>query len=75
MPPGIQLFFQSVFACLFLVVLISGIYILRNFQRFFGADPSIPSEGESSRAYTKAQVFLIWIHALFLTGGLALLVH
>lgn len=75
MPPAIQLLFQLVFGFLFVGVLLAGLYIFRNFERLFGADPSIPSEGESSRAYTKAQVFLVWLHALILTGGLALLVH
>lgn len=75
MPMELQLLIQSVFTLLFVTVLVSGIYIFKNFEKLFGADPSIPSEGESSRAYTKAQVFLVWIHALFLTGGFALLVH
>lgn len=75
MPAGIQLFLQTVFGLLFFTVLFAGIYIFKNFEKLFGPDPSIPSEGESSRAYTKAQVFLVWIHALFLTGGFALLVH
>jgi hypothetical protein len=46
-----------------------------NYQRIFGAEANVPSENESSRAYSKVQVVMLWLHAVVLTGAFALLFH
>jgi hypothetical protein len=66
---------QIIFALLFTIVLFVGGYLLANYNRIFGPDPSMPSENSSSRAYTKVQAAVIWLHALVLTGAFALLLH
>ncbi len=66
------LFFRIVFALLFVGTLVAGGFLLKNFQTLFGVDPTMPSEGQSSRAYSKVQIFSIWAHAVLLTGALAL---
>lgn len=66
---------RVVFTGLFLVTLFTGIYLFKNYQRLFGKDPDMPSEGDSSRAYSKVQVFSVWAHAVLLTGAFALLLH
>ncbi|MEI9893005.1 MAG: hypothetical protein WDN28_03595 [Chthoniobacter sp.] len=66
---------QIVFCALFLGVLAVGGYVVANFNRFFGPDPSIPSETGSARTYTKVQVILVWLHAVAITGALAFLLH
>ena len=71
----IFLFARIVFAGLFLLSLLAGGYLLKNYQKLFGVDPNMPSEGSSSRAYSKVQVFSIWAHATVLTGAFALLLH
>lgn len=59
----------------FIATLYAGYYMLKNYQKFFGVDPNMPSEGESSRAYSQVQVFAIWAHILFASGAFALLLH
>jgi hypothetical protein len=66
---------QIVFAVIFLGVLVLGGYVVANFNRFFGPDPNMPSETGSSRAYTKVQVVLVWLHAVVISGALAFLLH
>jgi hypothetical protein len=66
---------QLIFGLLFLIVLAAGGFLFANYQRLFGPDPNMPSENSSSRAYTKVQVFVVWVHALILTGAFALLLH
>ena len=66
---------RVVFTGLFFVTLFAGAYLFKNFERIFGADPGMPSEGESSRAYSRVQVFTVWAHAVVLTGTFALLLH
>ena len=66
---------QIIFGLLFIIVLLAGGFLLANYNRLFGPDPNMPSENSSSRAYTKVQVAVIWIHALVLTGAFALLLH
>ena len=67
--------FRMIFTGLFFATLVVGYYIFKNYQRLFGVDPNIPSENGSARAYSKVQVFSIWIHAVLLTGAFALLLH
>jgi hypothetical protein len=69
------LFIRLVFTGLFVITLLAGAYLLKNFQKFFGVDPDMPSENGSSRAYTRVQVFLVWVHFVVLTGSFALLMH
>lgn len=69
------LFVRTVFAGLFVLTLLSGGYLAKNYGKLFGADSSMPSENESARAYSKVQVFLIWAHAVVLTGAFALMIH
>jgi len=71
----IFLFVRIVFTGLFIISLLAGVYLFKNYQKLFGVDPNMPSEGASSRAYSKVQVFSIWAHATILTGAFALLLH
>jgi hypothetical protein len=66
---------QIGFTFAFLVVLTVGGYALANFSRYFGPDPNIPSETNSGRAYSKVHIVLVWLHAVVITGALALLLH
>lgn len=67
--------FRLISIIAFFSVLFAGFYLARNFEKLSGVDPNMPSENSSSRAYNKLQVFLIWAHALLLTGMLSLLLH
>ena len=67
------LFFRSIFAFLFVVTLLIGAYLMKNYEEFFGVDPEIPSENSSARSYTRIQIFGVWAHVLALTGALALM--
>lgn len=69
------LFARILFAGLFFLSLVAGFYMAKNFQKLFGVDPNMPSEGPSSRAYSKVQVFSVWAHATILFGAFALLLH
>ena len=69
------LFFRWVFTGLFLLTLVGGILFFRNNGGFFKADPDLPSENSSARSYNKAQMLLIWAHALVLTACMALRLH
>ena len=69
------LFIRLVFTGMFVVTLLAGAYLVKNFQKLFGVDPDMPSESGSSRAYTRIQVFLVWAHFFVLTGSFALLMH
>lgn len=69
-------FIFRVFATvIFLGTLYAGFYMFRNFEKLFGADPNIPSENGSARAYSKVQIFSLWAHVLFASGAFALLLH
>jgi hypothetical protein len=66
---------RFIFSILFLATLIVGAYLLKNYQKLFGVDASIPSENGSARAYSKVQAFAVWAHVLLFTGAFALLLH
>ncbi len=66
---------RFIFSGLFCATLLAGIYLFRNYERFFGVDPTIPSETGSARTYSKVQIFLVLAHALVLTAAFALMVH
>lgn len=72
MNPDSVFFFKSVFGIAFLVTLVAGIYLLKNYQKFFGVDPQFRAENSSARSYTATMVFAVWIHMLLLFGGFAL---
>ncbi len=67
--------FRILASVVFFAALYAGYYMLRNYQRLFGVDPNMPSEGASSRAYSQVQVFSIWAHVLLGSGAAALLLH
>lgn len=64
---------RCISVALLVATLLAGAYLLKNFQRLFGTDPSLPSENSSARAYNQVQVFSLWAHALFLFGTFAFL--
>lgn len=66
---------QLISTALFILLLFGGVWILKNYQRLFGSDKDMPSENSSSLTYNKLQVIALWLHALLLTGGFALLLH
>ncbi len=45
-------------------------YVSRNYERLFGADPSVPSENSGSSTYSKTQIYAVLIHiaAFFVMG-------
>jgi hypothetical protein len=69
------LVFRILSAIAFLGVLSLGGWLIRNYQRLFGVDPAMPSEGGSSRAYSQVQIFTLWAHALAATAAFALCLH
>ncbi|MEO8351703.1 MAG: hypothetical protein ABI680_08225 [Chthoniobacteraceae bacterium] len=69
------LIFRILAALIFLASLYAGYYMLKNYQKLFGVDPNMPSEGASSRAYSQVQVFSIWAHVLLGSGAAALFLH
>jgi uncharacterized membrane protein len=69
------LFIRLVFTAMFVLTLLVGVYLVKNFQKLFGVDPDMPSETGSARAYTRVQIFLVWAHFFVLTGSFALLMH
>ena len=73
MPNEGLIIIRIIFSLLFLVTLGAGAYLLKNYQRLFGVDRTMPSENGSARAYTQVQVFALWFHVFFLTGTFALL--
>ncbi|MEO6740028.1 MAG: hypothetical protein ABIP20_07240 [Chthoniobacteraceae bacterium] len=75
MNPTTTDFFQFIFTVLFIGTLVAGVYLFRNYERLFGVDPEVPSENSSARAYSKMQVFVVWVHAAVLTGAFAFLLH
>ena len=64
-----------IFTGLFLATLLAGVWLFKNQQRLFGRDPAMPSENSSSHTYSRLQAFVIWAHAVVLTGAFALLLH
>lgn len=73
--PALLAVLQIAATLLFFATLYAGYYMARNYQRLFGADPNIPSENGSARAYSKVQVFAIWVHVLVASAAFALLLH
>jgi hypothetical protein len=68
-------FIQFVFILAFIGTLIAGVFLLKNAEQLFGADPEMPSENSSSRSYGKMQALVIWAHVALLTGAFAFLMH
>jgi hypothetical protein len=67
--------FRIIASAVFIAALYAGYYMFKNYQRLFGIDPNMPSEGKSSRAYSQVQVFAVWAHVLCASGAFALLLH
>jgi hypothetical protein len=67
-------FFRILAAVLFVAIFLIGGYLLKNHERFFGVDPSMPSENASARTYTKVLVVAIWAHLLAFTGAAAIFI-
>jgi len=67
--------FRFLAGLVFFATLYGGYYMLKNFQKLFGADPEIPSENGSARGYRNLQIFVIWAHILFASGAFALFLH
>lgn len=67
--------FRVIFGLAFVLTLVAGVVILKNYERLFGVDRNLPSENSSARSYGKVQVLAIWLHALALTGALAVLLE
>lgn len=75
MQPDAIRFFRFVFFLLFLALLFAGLYVLKSADRFFGVDPNHPGENSSARSYSKMQALMVWLHAVALTAGFALLLE
>jgi len=69
------LVFRVVSGVLFILTILAGLYLVKNYSRLFGTDSEVPSENGSSRAYSKVQIFTVWAHAFVLTGCGVLLLH
>jgi hypothetical protein len=70
-----EIVIRSVFTVLFIGTLFAGVYLYRNSEKLFGADPDIPGDNIGARGLNKVQVFVIWLHAAALTGGFAFWLH
>ncbi len=68
-------FIRFAFALLFLGTIFAGAIVLKNYDRLFGPDPDHPHETSGARAYSRMQIFVVWLHAVILTGGFAFLIH
>jgi hypothetical protein len=55
--------------------LLGGLYLYRNFDRFLGVDPEVPSESRGARGYTRMQVVAVWLHIVLFFGMGVLLLH
>ena len=77
MQDNAQFFFvlRIVFTCFFILTLVAGAYLFKNYQKLFGVDPNAPSESGSARFYSKTLIFLLWGHAVLITGGFALMMR
>jgi hypothetical protein len=60
---------------LFIGTLAAGYFLFKNYDRLFGADPSMPGDNEGARGLNKVQVIVIWLHFVAITGGFAFLLH
>ena len=58
-----------IFAGLFIITLVVGVWLLKYQQKLFGVDPNVPSESSGARLYSKVLITVIWLHALLITGG------
>jgi hypothetical protein len=75
MQNDILIVFRVLASVVFFASLYAGYYMLKNYQKLFGVDPTMPSEGSSSRAYSQVQAFAIWAHVFLGSGAAALLLH
>lgn len=66
----LKIFFISGLVC----TLIAGIYLLKNYEKWFGLDPDKASETSGERTYSKAQMVICWVIAMKLFLMLSLMV-
>lgn len=58
----------------FVLTLIGGWWLRRNFTRLLGVKAELPSESRGSRGYTRMLVVAVWMHlVLFFSMGFFLL--
>jgi len=69
------IFVRIFFGILFVGTLIAGYFLFKNFEKLFGSDPAFPGDTPGARSLNKAQVIIIWLHAVAITGGFAFLLH
>lgn len=69
------IFFRIFCGVLFVGTLVAGYFLFKNFERLFGADPSLPGDNEGARGLNKVQVIVIWLHFVAITGGFAFFLH
>lgn len=68
-------FVQIVFGVIFFATILAGFILVLNRDKWFGVDPNMPSENGSSRAYSKIQVFIVWMHVFLLSGAFLFMLH
>jgi hypothetical protein len=68
-------FVQVVFGTIFFLTICAGFLLVVNRDKWFGIDPNMPSENGSSRAYSKIQVFIVWMHVFLLSGAFLFMLH
>lgn len=71
----VLLVFRVLASLVFVSGLCAGAYLLRNYERFFGPNPDLPSENSSARAYSKLQIFVVLAHVLVGSAAFALMLH
>jgi|688.fasta_scaffold179393_2 hypothetical protein len=67
--------FRILAFAVFVVALYAGYYMFKNYEKLFGVDPNMPSEGSNSRSYSQMQVFVIWAHVVIASGVFALMLE
>ncbi len=67
--------FRVLSGILFVGTLVAGYFLFKNFDKLFGADPSMPGDNAGARGLNKVQVITIWLHLVAITGGFAFLLH
>lgn len=52
------------FAICLVLIILGGIVMLKNFDRWFGLDAQAPSDNESAVLLNKSQAVIIWIFSI-----------
>lgn len=64
---------RIIFTGLFILTLLAGVWIWKNREKLFGIDSKMPDETSGARLYSKTLIWVIWAHAVAITGGFALM--